>query len=72
MAPWFDRKWEAILAHRTQIAETGWLLALPEDVRREGFSREAFIRAFSRVEAPADAPTCSPACAEGRAVRSRP
>ncbi len=56
VAPWFDRKWEAILAHRTQIAETGWLLALPEDVRRKGFSREAFIRVFSRVESPAEAP----------------
>ena len=47
----FDRKWEAILAHRTQIADTWWLLALPEDQRRQGFSREAFIRVFSRVEA---------------------
>jgi len=28
----------------------------PEDVRRRAFSREAFIRAFSWVEAPAEAP----------------
>jgi LmbE family N-acetylglucosaminyl deacetylase len=56
VAPWFDRKWAAILAHRTQIAETGWLLTIPEDVRRRAFSREAFIRVFSRVEAPAGAP----------------
>ena len=56
VAPWFDRKWEAVVAHRTQIAETGWFLSLPEDVRRRGFSREAFIRAFSRVESPAEAP----------------
>jgi len=56
IAPWFDRKWAAILAHRTQIAETGWLLAIPEEARRRAFSREAFIRAFSRVAAPEDAP----------------
>jgi len=56
VAPWFDQKWAAILAHRTQIAETGWLLSIPEDVRRRAFSREAFIRAFSLVESPAEAP----------------
>jgi N-acetyl-1-D-myo-inositol-2-amino-2-deoxy-alpha-D-glucopyranoside deacetylase len=56
IAPWFDRKWEAILAHRTQIAETGWLLTISEDLRRQGFSREAFIRVFSRVEGPEAAP----------------
>jgi LmbE family N-acetylglucosaminyl deacetylase len=56
VAPWFDRKWAAILAHRTQIAETGWLLTIPEDVRRRAFSREAFIRVFSLVESPAEAP----------------
>jgi len=56
VAPWFDRKWAAIVAHRTQIAETGWLLTIPEDVRRRAFSREAFIRAFSLVESPAEAP----------------
>ena len=54
VAPWFDRKWQAIVAHRTQIAETGWLLAIPEDVRRRAFSREAFIRAFSLAESPAE------------------
>ena len=56
IAPWFDRKWAAILAHRTQIAETGWLLAIPEEARRRAFSREAFILAFSGAGAPADAP----------------
>jgi len=56
VAPWFDRKWAAILAHRTQIAETGWLLTIPEEVRRRAFSREAFIRVFSRVASPEDAP----------------
>lgn len=56
VAPWFDGKWAAILAHRTQIAETGWLLSIPEDVRRRAFSREAFIRAFALGESPAEAP----------------
>ena len=56
VGPWFDAKWAAILAHRTQIAETGWLLTIPEEVRRSAFSREAFIRAFSRVASPEDAP----------------
>lgn len=56
VAAWFDRKWEAIVAHRTQIAETGWLLRLPEDLRRRAFSREAFILAHSRVATSADAP----------------
>ncbi|MFH1329416.1 MAG: PIG-L family deacetylase [Actinomycetota bacterium] len=53
---WFDRKMEAVVAHRTQIAADSWFLALPEDVRRRGFSREAYILAFSRVEGPADTP----------------
>lgn len=56
VAPWFDRKWGAIVAHRTQIAEASWVMALPEDVRRAAFGREAFIRVFSRVDAPEDAP----------------
>lgn len=53
---WFDRKWEAIMCHRSQVPPDSWLLALPDEVRREAFSREAFILASSRVEAPADAP----------------
>jgi N-acetyl-1-D-myo-inositol-2-amino-2-deoxy-alpha-D-glucopyranoside deacetylase len=53
---WFDRKWEAVVAHRTQIAGDSWFLSLPDEVRREGFSREAFILAFSRVAAPAGTP----------------
>jgi len=56
VGPWFDRKWAAIVAHRTQIAEAGWLLTIPEDLRRRAFSREAFMRVFSRVAAPEDAP----------------
>jgi len=53
---WFDRKWAAVLAHHTQIAEDSWFRTLPEDVRREGFGVETFMLVFSRVDAPADAP----------------
>lgn len=56
VGPWFDRKWEAVMTHRSQVPADSWLLALPEEVRREAFSREAFILAASRAEAPADAP----------------
>lgn len=56
VGPWFDRKWEAIMAHRSQVPADSWLLALPEDYRRRAFSREAFILASSRVGVPADAP----------------
>ncbi len=52
---WFNRKWEAVLAHHTQIAEDSWLRTLPDDLRREGFGEEAFILAFSRIDAPAGA-----------------
>jgi len=53
---WFERKWGAVLAHHTQIAEDSWFRTLPDDVRREGFSMETFMQVFSRVDAPADAP----------------
>jgi N-acetyl-1-D-myo-inositol-2-amino-2-deoxy-alpha-D-glucopyranoside deacetylase len=56
VASWFDRKWAAVVAHRTQIGDGSWFLALPEEVRREGFSREAFILVSSRAAAPAEAP----------------
>ena len=52
---WFDRKWEAVLAHHSQIAEDSWLRVLDDDVRRQGFGQEAFILAFARVDAPAGA-----------------
>jgi len=56
VAPWFDRKWAAILAHRTQMAEGSWLMMLPEEARRSGFGREAFILAASQVDGPASEP----------------
>jgi N-acetyl-1-D-myo-inositol-2-amino-2-deoxy-alpha-D-glucopyranoside deacetylase len=54
--PWFDQKWEAVLAHHTQIAEDSWFRTLPDDVRREGFGRETFVRVFSRTDDPAETP----------------
>jgi mycothiol S-conjugate amidase len=54
--PWFDRKWEAVLAHHTQIAADSWFRTLPEEARREGFGIETFMLAFSRVDAPAGEP----------------
>jgi mycothiol S-conjugate amidase len=52
---WFDLKWRAILTHRTQIAEDGWFRTMPEELRRDSFGRETFIRVFTRVEAPPEA-----------------
>ena len=46
---WFDRKWQAVLAHDTQIADDSWFRTLPEEVRREGFGMETFMAVFSRV-----------------------
>jgi len=52
----FDTKWKAVLAHHTQIAEDSWFRTMPEELRREAFSRETFVRVFSRVDGPVDAP----------------
>jgi hypothetical protein len=51
----FDQKWQAVLAHHTQIAEDSWFRTMPDELRRDGFGREAFIRVFSRVESPGEA-----------------
>lgn len=45
---WFDLKWEAVLAHHSQIAADSWFRTLPEEVRREGFSHETFLLVFDR------------------------
>jgi len=42
-------KLDALLVHRTQIAPDGRFMAIPEDIRREVFSKEYFTRAASRV-----------------------
>ncbi len=46
------RKVEAIRAHRTQISDDWFLLALPEEMLPEVLGREAFMRVSSRVPAP--------------------
>jgi len=51
VAEWFDRKWEAVLAHDTQIAHDSWFRTMPEELRRRAFSTETFIRVFSRTAA---------------------
>jgi len=56
VTPWFERKWAAIMAHRTQMAEAFWVMSLPEESRRDTFAREAFILVVSRVEATAEVP----------------
>lgn len=48
--PFVDLKWKAILAHRSQIPEDWWLRRIPAEKWPEVFGREAFIRAFSRVD----------------------
>ncbi len=52
----FDLKWRAVLAHHTQIAEDSWFRTMPDEMRREGFGWETFVRVFTRVDAPIDAP----------------
>ncbi|MCJ7726431.1 MAG: PIG-L family deacetylase [Acidimicrobiia bacterium] len=53
---WFDRKWQAVLAHETQIAADSWFRTLPEEIRREGFGSETFMAVFSRVDGTPGAP----------------
>jgi mycothiol S-conjugate amidase len=53
---WFEQKWEAVMAHHTQIAEDSWFRTMPEDLRREGFSTETFVKVFDRRNGPRDAP----------------
>ena len=46
------QKLEALLVHRTQIAPDGRFMTIPEDIRREMFSREYFTRVATRVVVP--------------------
>ncbi len=47
-----DLKEKALRAHRSQIPDDWFLLTVPDEVRPEVLGREAFVRVFSRVEAP--------------------
>ena len=46
------QKFDALLVHRTQIVPDGRFMAIPEDIRREIFSREYFTRVAARVAIP--------------------
>jgi LmbE family N-acetylglucosaminyl deacetylase len=48
----FERKEAALRAHRTQIPDDWFLLSIPDEFKSEFFGREAFVRIFSRVDAP--------------------
>lgn len=47
-----DVKVAALRAHRSQIPEDWFMLAVPEEYRPEVMGREAFVRVYSRVDAP--------------------
>ena len=47
--PWFERKWDAVLAHHTQIAADSWFRTMPEGMRREGFSTETYVLVVDRT-----------------------
>lgn len=47
-----ERKREAMVAHTSQISETSFFLALPEQVFKAVFANEAFVRHFDRTGAP--------------------
>jgi len=49
--PWFDVKWEAVLAHHSQIAMDSWFRTIPDEVRRAGFADETFVLVFDRTHA---------------------
>ncbi len=56
MTALLDRKFEAVLAHDTQISADSWFRTLPPDLRDEAFGYETFVLVVSQVEAAADAP----------------
>jgi LmbE family N-acetylglucosaminyl deacetylase len=49
---YLDRKVAALRAHRSQIPNDWFLLTVPDDVRRQFFGTESFLRLFSSVESP--------------------
>jgi LmbE family N-acetylglucosaminyl deacetylase len=53
VAPWIERKRGAMRAHASQIAETSFFLALPEDLFATVWGREWYIRVLPEVPDPA-------------------
>jgi N-acetyl-1-D-myo-inositol-2-amino-2-deoxy-alpha-D-glucopyranoside deacetylase len=43
VSPWLERKWEALLAHHSQLAEDSFFLSLSPDLRRIAFGTEWFV-----------------------------
>lgn len=52
IAPWLDRKFDALRAHRTQIPDDWFMFQIEEPERPDVLGRETFQRVFSRVDAP--------------------
>ena len=50
MSDYLDRKVAALRAHRSQIPNDWFLLTVSDEVRREFFGTESFLRLFSSVE----------------------
>ena len=50
VSDYLDRKVAALRAHRSQIPNDWFLLTVPDEVRREFFGTESFVRLFSSVE----------------------
>jgi len=51
---WWDRKFAALRAHRTQVPEDSWFLTIPEEMARLAFGTEWYILADARI--PTDIP----------------
>jgi LmbE family N-acetylglucosaminyl deacetylase len=49
---YLSQKLQALRAHRTQIKDDWFWLAVPEDLRDDMFNNEYFIRVASRVLVP--------------------
>lgn len=52
VAPWIDRKVEALRAHRSQIPDDWFMINVSDDYLPKSMGLEAFQRLYSRVEAP--------------------
>lgn len=48
----FDLKEKALRAHRSQIPEDWFMVSVPDELKPEVMGMEAFLRVFSRVDAP--------------------
>jgi LmbE family N-acetylglucosaminyl deacetylase len=49
VAPWFERKFDALRCHQTQVPPDSWFFTIPEEWARLAFSTEWYILADARV-----------------------